>query len=204
MPKVSGNTDSAEVFQIMQEAKGDTCFDVGANGGYLSAIFAENFNKVIAIEPAMESFSELHSMWQIENLIPLNIALSDHDGEVELGVKRLTKAWGELFTGDSLTHWGPDYDTRTVTSKTMDSLAKKFGIPDFVKIDTEGHEVRVLHGAQTVFQHQPHFVIEVHGESLGDQCREFLHELDVGYRIVRHDAYHPEVGDWFNHYWLVG
>lgn len=204
MPRVDGNTDTAEIFQIMQESTGRLCFDIGANGGFLSQIFAEHFDTVVAVEPCIESFDDLHSLWHIPNLIPLNVAISDRDGTVELGVKRLTHAWGELFTGDSLSHWGPDYDKREVTSKTLDSLAETFGLPDFVKIDTEGHEVKVLAGGTKVFQSAPRFVIEVHGKSLGEQCQQFLSSYDLAYRIVRHTAYRPEIGDWFNHYWLVG
>jgi FkbM family methyltransferase len=204
MGRVSGNTDTDEIFQIMQEATGELCFDIGANGGYLSEIFAGHFKTVLACEPCIESFDFLRALWQVENIIPLNIAVSDRDGEIELGVKRLTNTWGELFTGDSLSHWGPDYEKRTVPSKTMDSLAERFGFPDFVKIDTEGHEVKVLAGATKVFEHSPYFVIEVHGASLGEQCSRFLDDLKLSYKLVRHTAYRPEIGDWFNHYWLVG
>lgn len=202
-PWLNDNYDAPEVFDIMLAATGDTAFDIGANGGFLSQIFADSFNKVIACEPCIESFDQLHSLWTVENLIPLNIAISDHDGEVELGVKRLTHQWGELFTGDSLAHWGPDYEKRTVTCKTLDSLSETFGFPTFLKVDVEGHEAKVLAGGRRTLENLSQYVIEVHGRSIGEECIDLLNQLQIPHRIIRHPAYRPEIGDWYNHYWLV-
>jgi hypothetical protein len=56
--------------------------------------------------------------------------------------------------------------------------------PDLLKIDVEGAESRVLHGAADVLRRRPHLVIETHGPTVERECVEIL--LGHGYtpRIV--------------------
>jgi FkbM family methyltransferase len=210
MPQVRGNTDPLEVFDYLLQQHGKLAFDIGANGGFLAENLCRSFDNVVACEPAVESYDHLHSRWGIQNLLPLNVAVSDHVGEVTLGVKKLTNQWGELFTGDSLAHWGPDFDTRTVECTTLDALASQFGFPDFVKIDVEGHEVNVVNGGHKVFSQLPHYCIEIHGTEHGDAIQEFLVAKDLSFRVIRHDGYLQEKlpeqfkGDYDRHYWIVG
>ena len=57
--------------------------------------------------------------------------------------------------------------TRVVQSRSVDSLAAEFGLPDVVVIDVEGFELDVLRGAAQVLRCRPDLFIEVHvGEGL--------------------------------------
>ena len=197
-------SDTSEVNAMMLAVRGKHCFDVGANGGKLAAIFAEHFDEVLALEPAVESFRYLRDHAP-DNVLCLQIAASDKTGEVTLLETSNALPLGELVTGwmEGPT-WGEETGSRTVRCMSLDSLADCYGWPDFVKIDTEGHECFILRGAVEVFKRGPQFIIEVHTKENGDQCQTFLQELELPYRLIRHEAYRPGSRLWESHYWLVG
>jgi FkbM family methyltransferase len=195
-------TDTPPVNKYLSNISGNLAYDVGANGGFISNHLAEHFNEVLSIEPAEESFANLKKH-AAPNIRPINIAASDHDGEQDFRVTRLTSALGELFTGFAIDHWGPTLATRTVPCMTLDSLALKYGTPDFVKIDTEGHEVKIVDGAHTVFKEHPKFVIEIHEYENGEIIKEYFDGIGVLYDTIHHHAYTKSSPSYNSHYWLV-
>jgi hypothetical protein len=52
-------------------------------------------------------------------------------------------------------------DTYQVSVTTLDRLASQFGMPDLVKLDVEGFELRALEGASTLLGRTELFVIEI-------------------------------------------
>lgn len=196
-------SDLPEVWDLYPTFSGDLAFDIGANGGMTASILAERFYEVIACEPAEESFEHLVIDAPF-NVRTLQIAISDHDGEVILNEVEITRSLGELVTGDSLSPtWGMKFGERCVPCMTLDALAQEFGYPDFVKIDTEGHEIPILQGAQKVFADPLlQFVIEVHSEPDGKQITEFLTDRGYRFRRVSHE-FRPESPYHNVHYWLV-
>ena len=90
---------------------------------------------------------------------------------------------------------------REVPALTLDDAVERHGRPDFIKIDVEGHEVKVIEGGKQFFaENSPALFIEVHGAELGVQVRDLL----PGYKWERFD--HTDAPDvWLeNHYWLRG
>ena len=94
-----------------------TMLDIGANIGNHSLFFSNYFAKCISFEPNPRTFSVLEiNSRLVENIIPMNIGLSDKKGEVELkcfsGYNVLTSmvdiphdipsttATGQVTTGD--------------------------------------------------------------------------------------------------------
>lgn len=203
MSYIAAFTDAAQVNQMMVLASGKLAFDVGANGGYVAKLLARAFDKVVAMEPCIESFEHLIPRCPVKNLICLNVAVSDHEGVVELGVKSWTESHGELFTGDSLDLWGPDVERRQVECTTLDALAGHYGYPDFVKIDTEGHERHIIDGAHQVFSRRLNFIIEIHSEENGEYIKQFFNTMRIKFDVHRHQAYEVDSYNYFNHYWLV-
>lgn len=203
MSWIEAFTDAREVNQLMVRIAGKLAFDIGANGGYVAKLLTRTFDQVVAVEPAIESYEHLIPRCPIDNLTCLNMAVSDHIGQVELGIKSWTESHGELFTGDSLELWGPDSGRRTVPCTTLDHLAKTYGFPDFVKIDTEGHEAKIIDGAHDVFYQAPRFSIEIHSIENGEHVKVFLAKHHLDYTIVHHSEYTPGSDYDLNHYWLV-
>jgi FkbM family methyltransferase len=126
-------------------AGGGTFIDVGANIGVYTLIASEVANiRVVSIEPHPTTFASLKENVQLNdrsNVSCLNVALSDCDGELqftdyqERAVNRVVSP-GEKG-GSKL----------RVASRRFDDLCREFGVvPDFVKIDVEGHECAVLEG----------------------------------------------------------
>lgn len=84
----------------------------------------------------------------------------------------------------------PAYVTATVDpaeqADTLDRIAyEDLWVPDLLKIDVEGAELSVLHGARRLLtQRRPHLVIETHGPEIERRCGDLLTELGYAPVIV--------------------
>jgi FkbM family methyltransferase len=127
---------------------GMTVVDVGANYGIYSLVSASlvgSDGKVIAFEPASSTADYLTRSMQLngfENVRLFRCALSDHSGETSLF----------LSDNSELNSLQPTKGgrTETVLLRTLDDCLEEAGVtvPDFVKLDAEGEEARVLCGAE--------------------------------------------------------
>lgn len=196
-------TDPHLVLSRLWEAfEGDIGWDVGANCGQNIPAFLDRFTEVIAFEPAEECWPYLEQFSGNITLLP--IALSDteeHIGLLELPGKIST---GQLVTTTARTP-PPAGHIRNVISHSTDWLITNNALPapDFMKIDTAGHEYRILFGARrTLAIHRPDLLIEFHTRALHHRCTDLLE--DFGYRVetVRHPHYASHTPLWYSHGWL--
>ncbi len=201
-PHVDYQSDAQSIWAVLQEASGTLAFDIGANGGLVACSLAERFETVIACEPAVESYAHLVETAS-PNVTPLNVAVSAQAGTITLRETALTGILGELFTGDSLP-WGDHVGYREVAACTLDGLAVIYGTPDFIKVDTEGHESQVLAGGMGVLATHPNFVIEIHSQENGAAVRHALNAVNLPYDMHHHNAYRTDSAWRRHHYWLVG
>jgi FkbM family methyltransferase len=149
---------------------GDCVWDVGANVGIYSELFALAVGpsgKVVSFEPSPACVAALEerlrdrsagAWWSV-----LPVALSDADGD----------AWLSLRDGDTApsNHLANGHDTLAVPVKTArgDSLlAQGHGPPAVIKIDVEGFEGEVLDGMGSVLAHRSlrAVCVEVHFSQL--------------------------------------
>jgi len=123
---------------------GDNVWDVGANVGFYTELFANvvgSEGKIIAFEPSPKAFGILRSLAAKRNNILLqNVALSDTDGLVDFFVNNQ-----ELSTTDGLMPASDQTDTIKVTVKRADTFIE-LASPSIIKIDVEGFELEVLNG----------------------------------------------------------
>lgn len=203
MTFVQDRSDPGYAEDVLAVVSGDRCFDIGANGGATARTFAPNFTEVVAFEPAAESYQFLCSELPA-NVIPVNVAVSDVSGEVELEERPGALTMGELTSPAGIAEsagWGAVTDTRLVRSRTLPELAGEYGDPDFVKIDTEGHEQRVVAGGLEYLRDmRPRMVIEVHDR---DQGEWIIRELGAPLQLHRHPYYAPGSPSFLHHYWLM-
>ena len=200
-------SDPPAIWRMFSEISGDIGFDIGANGGMTSRLLAPRFGQIVAFEPANESYQHLCSETP-ENVIPVLAAVSNHSGEVELeerdkciGMGELTTAGAGLGDASSGGPWGQVVGTRVVRCVTLDDMAAEYGDPDFVKIDTEGHEQAVIEGGlATIERANPRMLIEVHDAAQGAWI---LDALGGAFEMVRHPYYNPGGHKYQNHYWLL-
>lgn len=207
----SAPEDPLAVSGWLYERSGRLAFDVGGNTGTLAARLAERFERVMSFEPADESYVTLHETASaIPNLTALQVAVSDHDGDLELAVQGTSIRTGQLTSPDNVIpetqdalYWGPIVTRRTVRCRTLDSLADEHGMPDFVKIDVEGHDAHVVRGGLGMFKTRPAFYIEIHSVDLGREVLEMLEPISGEIRRVGHPGYSSDHLGYENHYWLI-
>lgn len=127
---------------------GDLCFDVGANLGNRTGVFVSLGASVVAIEPQQELCEFLDAKFGKKiKVVRKGVGakadtLSLYSPGKHSALATFSKEWTEegRFKGDG---WEA---VETVPITTLDALIQEFGVPKFIKIDTEGFEYEVLQG----------------------------------------------------------
>jgi FkbM family methyltransferase len=162
---------------------GMTVIDIGANLGVYSLPMARlvgQMGHVVAYEPSSETRALLERSRELNTAVNLDIspfALSDRERE------------GRLVFGDSseLNALGDSGAGETVRVTNLDSedAAPGWPSPDFIKIDAEGEEERILAGGRNFFaRHSPLIMFEIKaGHKVNEQLRALFPA--IGYRLFR-------------------
>jgi FkbM family methyltransferase len=206
-------TDPPEVENYLWHGwSGNIGWDVGANCGQSIPKMAARFKRVVAFEPADECAPYLDEIMKFkgDTVTWYPYALSDQDGDIVL-----IDIPDKINTGQLVSYEaeGMEYDARAqggseriVEGRTIDSLVGEWDqAPDFLKIDVEGHELKILHGAlETLQAYGPGLLIEIHSTQLGEDIGFLLEHLEYDVETVRHPHYIPGSGmeDRYNvHFW---
>ena len=125
--------------------------DIGANVGLWSRSLVKNFQRVVAFEP-VDIFRECLT----KNVVANNLEIQT----VALGDQNTTATMNLTPGNTGHTHIDPaSFGAGTTQVMRLDDLG--VGDVDYIKIDCEGFEYRVLLGAkQTVMQWRPVIVVE--------------------------------------------
>lgn len=193
--RLDGHADQAGAWDVLAAAKGHLAFDIGANIGQAARVLAQNFATVVSLEPCDESYMVL-----LEETPPNVVCLPTAAGPRE-GTLRLTECEGSIRTGQLTTGeglaWGRVVGQRSVPATTIDALAEHYGQPQFVKIDTEGHEVAVLEGWRGP---KCDVLIEVHKAENEYACRKLY---GAPLRKLTHDPKKVGARTRHEHFWLA-
>ncbi len=146
-------TESAILLRCLRE--GDVFFDIGSNWGYYTLLAATQIGArglVVAAEANVEPFGRLLRVAHkaaLTNVLPLNVAISDADGE-QVAIRG---PWYRSDTGGFIIKRSARSDSSVVTTRTLDSIWVQIGCPSVrgVKIDVEGVEPLVIRGGQKFF-----------------------------------------------------
>ena len=179
-------------------APGKLAFEVGANHGQSLPRMMGRYERVVAFEPYPPSF-ELAA--RVPGSDVRQVAVSDHDGEISLTVVRdqLVSPQHESWERMGLA----DYEKITVPCVTLDTVIADEGVPDFINMDVEGHELDVLHGAVKLLETgHPAWLIEFHSKDQQEGCTDILVNAGYHVEIVRHPHYPPGSQFWYQHGWL--
>lgn len=201
---------------LWADAKGSVGYDVGSNMGQSVAKMIDVFGTVLAFEPAQESYGVLTGDWGEHPRVQCHqVAVSDHDGELRLAIRQAPIMTGQLTAVDmpyhgehmgepGMANWGSEIAQRHLPCKTLDTLVAETGkVPDFVKVDTEGHEYQALCGATDLLRdHKPRWLIEFHTQDLHDKCVALLESHGYEVETVRHPHYPEGSHMYWQHGWL--
>ena len=141
----------------------DVFYDVGANVGSYTVYAGRRCRKVLAFEPEAQNFAVLNRNIALNNLqhtvIAFPFALAD---ERRIDTMRLHS----LEAGAALHAFGTNMDFKGEhfqsafeqgsLALTLDDLAYSHGLdfPDFIKIDVDGLETRIIQGGDRVLRDQ--------------------------------------------------
>lgn len=176
--------EEMDAFLALTKAK-NRLLDVGALHGAFSLAFAimAPTRKVVAVEPSPIAFAKLlYNVCKNDlgaNIVMRELALSDASGSLQMYYE-----W-EHVVASPLAGLG---EMVWVEKRLGDELCEKLAFePDVIKIDVEGHELKVINGlAQTIKRAKPLLFVEIHparirqeGDNMSDLATFFK---NTGYR----------------------
>jgi FkbM family methyltransferase len=137
--------NNMELLRLILSSVHGTFFDVGANIGAYTLIASESPNThVVSIEPHPSTFALLQLNVELNarrNVLCLNLALSDNDGDAPLSDYSESAINRVLKPGET------EEPNLLVPCRRLDTLCYELGLaPTFLKIDVEGYEEAVLEG----------------------------------------------------------
>ena len=173
-------------------------FDVGANKGdyteeLLGQLSAAKHNFVIySFEPSVAAYAQLTEKFAREKNVKIfNFGFSDSAGSQTLFSDAAGSGLGSLLPRD-IRHTGSSFShSETVTVATLDDFCHRENISaiDFLKLDVEGAEYRVLSGAKELLQSgKIRFLqFEFGGADIDARLyfRDFFYLLEPRYHIYR-------------------
>ncbi|MEE9158917.1 MAG: FkbM family methyltransferase [Gammaproteobacteria bacterium] len=120
-----------------------TAIDIGAHRGIWTRAMQKRFDRVVSFEPVRELFA------QIPGTDKYNVALGNKTMFCGIDPGEKNSGQGHVVAGDDVRIYRLDM----------------FGIAevDFIKIDVEGYELRVLEGAIVTLQQKPAILLENNG-----------------------------------------
>jgi FkbM family methyltransferase len=146
--------------------RSDTVFvDIGANVGYFtvlagSRIHAGGTGRVIAVEPNPECCALLERNlvinWSMCKIDLHKVAVGARKGEVWLAAPTDRAANAQLSFSEGETAGERKF---RVPLEPLDALVPEELAVDILKVDVEGHELNVLHGAHRVIAQSPNIKI---------------------------------------------
>jgi FkbM family methyltransferase len=189
-----------ELQRLMQHMNlsGSICLDIGANIGLHTVTLSELVGaagRVFAFEPETHNFQLLKQNLQtngITNVVAQQCAVSDQEGVCRIGLSPVNYGDHRVSTAAPA-----NWRTQDVPMTTIDANVRD--LPDgairFIKIDVQGHELRVLGGMKQTLDRNPDviMVIEVAPDLLanaGTSARELMNLLEVwgfkGWELLEH------------------
>lgn len=157
-------------------APGSVVYDVGAHVGFYTLLFSELVGpagQVVAFEPNPRNVAYLKKHLEINGITNARVveaAASDFTGMAAFADDS-TSFTGRLSSRGSL----------EVSAVTLDEFVQCEDAPkpDYIKIDVEGAELSVLHGARGLLTgRRPMVFLATHGKELHARCCEFLGSLE--------------------------
>ncbi len=132
---------------------GALVFDVGANVGVFSSVFASLGARVVAVEPNSDCVRHIQISYATQKIEVIQAAVGSRNGLAVLNLSderddlsSLSQEWIGVMEREHTEYKDLWAKQVTVPLLTLDTLIEHYGVPDFIKIDVEGFEEFVLDG----------------------------------------------------------
>ena len=188
-----------------------TVFDVGAHHGETAREFSQRYPqaRIYSFEPFDESFEELRRATAGHpGVVPVKLGLSDTPGLAKLHLNRGSATNSLLPNTPESSQFQPsefcgETGTTEIGLTTLDAYCEQqnIGFIDLLKIDAQGSELRILHGARrllaagkvALFHCEVLFVPLYDGQPSSCEIQEFLRSYDLAlvgfYNLVRNEEH---------------
>jgi FkbM family methyltransferase len=173
---------------------GDLIFDIGANVGEKTDVFVRLGARVVAVEPDERCQHVLRGKFIEYRFVPKPVTVVGKAASDKITVETmwvdgpgsalntLSQKWAETLRGDKkrFEHTSDALEfaqKKSVETTTIEQLTVTYGLPFFVKIDVEGHELDTLRGMR---RSVPYLSFEVNLPEFrheGLRCLEVLDSL---------------------------
>ena len=164
-------------------------FDIGAYDGHKTEAFLHVAKKVVSCEPDQKNFTILKKRFRnrVKRVYLENKALAETEGERTYYIHHpasafntLSHDWKEKLESDNVEKWNEKIEFKdkvVIQTTTLDLLVKKYGRPDFIKIDVEGYEKNVLGGLSQPVSYLSFEALWPDGEDEIKLCIHRIHEI---------------------------
>ncbi len=187
------NVDAMLADQFIK--KNSLVIDVGANIGYCALQYLKNgAERVDAYEPNCEIFRRLKRL-KINELNAFNLAISDLNGESNLFISQSHNQGHTLekkIVDDFRWIFPENLKKQKVKLKTLDTIYCRGEIFDFIKIDVEGHELKILKGGNLFFKRCKKAILQI--EIYNKESDQVFEELQKYYKYIYRVFYSLSIG----------
>jgi len=157
-------------------------FDIGCNEGIITEKFLKNYDLVISIDGDPAMCNMVKRKYECDKLRVHNNIVSDSVGKIldfyispMNTISTAEKKW--IYDGRFFGKYTWD-KTIKVETITLDKLIQIYDVPDIIKIDVEGHELKVLKGLSNPVTE---LYFEWTEEFFDDAVKCVEHLQDIGY-----------------------
>ena len=141
--------------------KNSNAIDIGANLGYFSILFSSIIKqgKVYSFEPEKKNFKKLLDNIKLnnfKNILPYNIGLSNSKSQKKMILtSEINEGGHHILNSNNI-----NSKYQIINTDKLDNIIKNKKIFKIVKIDVEGHELKVLEGMSNVLIRTHYIIIE--------------------------------------------
>lgn len=148
----------------------DTLWVIGAEHGYMAALWARLVGNTVLVEPSPEFWPNIRMTWEHNHLRTPAATVQALVGEGASGpaAELWSGTWPPCANSDvecpaqAYRYLHNPKDATVIPTVTLDLLAAQIGVPDAVSIDIEGAEILALRGAQHLLAEDVQWWVSIH------------------------------------------